>query len=312
MSGCVQDTADTALIDFELTPRDLGPRPLDGEAPFVDSALRDGLLDVGQPRDATPEFLDSQIGSDGEAAQDAVIDSTVNGDAEMNPMDAALLDATPPILDVAVGMLDAVPEPDAEPAPIPDAEIEPVADSALPPEDTPIIGDGDVQESAVNGNANGGMRFLDTCPEDSVMIGVAGEIRQGTNYIGRIRVLCGRVRVRNNEVTIDAGQELPLRGLFGGPNFRSVCNPGQAVVGYGGRAGALVDQLVMYCAPLLVQVPRITWNVSLPQMPVGGAGGNAFPQQSCLPGKVSVGGRIQAGDALDGFGIRCRSLLLDP
>jgi hypothetical protein len=242
------------------------------------------------------------------------VDSTLELDSQQTADAHTLRDAAEPIADVALEpVLDTEvgPIPDAALEPVPDAEPLPIIDAGQPPPELSIAAAGEVQSTLVNGNANGGMRHVDICQDDAVMIGVAGEIRQGTDYIGRIQVMCGRVLVRNGMVGIEAGQPLPLRGALGGPDdFRSICQGGEAVVGYSGRAGALVDQLVMYCAPLVVQNDGITWNVSLPQMPVGGAGGNPFAQQSCLPGKVAVGAHIQAGDALDGFGIRCRSLVL--
>jgi hypothetical protein len=41
--------------------------------------------------------------------------------------------------------------------------------------------------------------------------------------------------------------------------------------------------------------------------PVGGNGGNAFPQTDCGQGKVATATNLRAGDGIDRFGLVCRT-----
>ena len=80
------------------------------------------------------------------------------------------------------------------------------------------------------------------------------------------------------------------------------------MVGHSGRAGALMDRLVLHCAPLILQGDQVVPGVSAPIAPAGGNGGNPYALMQCPAPQIAVGAIIRAGDAIDGFGLRCGRL----
>ena len=113
-------------------------------------------------------------------------------------------------------------------------------------------------------------------------------------------------------VTVSPGDTLPLRGLIGGGEaFSATCPANEMVVGFGGRAAAAVDQLVLQCAPIEVQeVPDAFIGVIgdiTETAPVGGLGGFAFDEVDCDNTLlVATVARIRAGDIVDAFGLGCQ------
>jgi hypothetical protein len=108
-------------------------------------------------------------------------------------------------------------------------------------------------------------------------------------------------------ISVSSGATLPLHGLKGQILWASTCPPNQVVVGFGGRSGLYVDQLLLRCAPLVVNGPPYTIArgtiTALP--PVGGTGGQPFPTTDCSAGQVATVSRILAGDYIDAFGLSC-------
>ena len=46
-------------------------------------------------------------------------------------------------------------------------------------------------ETELGGNAGGGTLFEDTCPANQALIGIAGELRAGDTFLGKIQAVCG-------------------------------------------------------------------------------------------------------------------------
>jgi hypothetical protein len=132
-----------------------------------------------------------------------------------------------------------------------------------------------------------------------------------------MRAVCGRLEVSGGgldpySVTVLSGANLPLRGaLGGGTSFRAVCPENQMVVGFAGRAAALVDQLVLRCAPLeIMELPDefVGFIGTITELaPVGGNGGIPFEAMDCgNTREVATIARIRAANLIDAFGIGCQ------
>src|SRR5205085_2930589 len=70
------------------------------------------------------------------------------------------------------------------------------------------------------------------------------------------------------------------------------CADGQVVVGLEGRAGAIVDQLIVDCAPLAVtaQAPyTVTTGAITPLAAIGIGGGSLFSPIACPAGQLGRG-----------------------
>jgi hypothetical protein len=108
-----------------------------------------------------------------------------------------------------------------------------------------------VTPTAQFGNLNGGVAFPDACPAGQAVIGYHGFVAtQG--WHGQIQALCGTLTLGAGvtpTVTLDAGETLPLRGVFGVVEWTRTCGSDEVVVGFAGRSGALIDQLTFVCAP---------------------------------------------------------------
>ncbi len=173
------------------------------------------------------------------------------------------------------------------------------------------------QSTAMRGNLTGGALYQDACPDEEVIIGFHGFTwTPDTEAMGQIQALCGEPSVScigtNCTVTIVPGTTLPLRGLNNDTNeWTQNCPPNEVVIGFGGRADALVDQLSFRCTPLEITYNAPGYSVSrgavitdLP--PAGGDGGMAFPDTDCPAGEVATIAEIRAGDAIDALGLGCQ------
>jgi hypothetical protein len=169
------------------------------------------------------------------------------------------------------------------------------------------VGVDGVTDTEIEGNVAGGTLFVDTCPSGQVMVGVAGSI--GASF-DQIQVVCGTLALDASlSVNLAAGDTLPLRGANINDPVMSVCPPNQLVVGMDGRAGTLLDQLALRCAPLSVMASGTTYTPALgdPMLldPVGGEGGQPFTGIDCPAGELAIGANIRGGGSIDGFGLIC-------
>lgn len=157
----------------------------------------------------------------------------------------------------------------------------------------------------IRGNAFGGSEYIDECPVHQVVVGLNAEI--GGSF-DRIQVVCGtpRAPMGAGGITIDPGDTLALRGANANTPAQLRCPADTAVIGFGGRAGGLIDQLTLRCSALEVGVDGLApTGVVTETDPVGGTGGTAFDDTDCPAGKLAIGGYIRAGGSVDGFGLIC-------
>lgn len=110
-----------------------------------------------------------------------------------------------------------------------------------------------------------------------------------------------------------AGADLPLLGAVGGgANFGVTCQTGSAVVGSSGRAGNLVDELIVHCGSLSLDGINVVAIGNVPLPPVGGNGGDLIALITSSDGQTAAGALIRAGDGIDGFGLLCSPLTAHP
>lgn len=166
------------------------------------------------------------------------------------------------------------------------------------------------------GDLAGGTPFADQCPAGQAVVGLAGYLdEEGPGaWIGKLRVICGAIGLSkapsgSYAVTIGAGATLPIRGGTGTFSWTRVCPNNQVIVGFSGRSGRLVDQIVARCAELLVTGSAGAYALDIgpiTDLPsAGGDGGQAFPTTDCPAGDVALLSNIRAGTYVDAFGIGC-------
>ncbi len=169
--------------------------------------------------------------------------------------------------------------------------------------------DGDVGQTERRGGG-GGAAFSFDCGEDALLVGVRG-LQRGA--LGGVAGLCQRIDIVDGAPAL-VGEVFTTAAAGGGDaEIDSVCPDGHAVVGFGGRAGLLMDAIVPSCAPVTVDADGslLPGAPTVDADPVSGrdGGGDAFADATCAAFAVGVYGG--AGNDLDGFGLRCGAHVCD-
>jgi hypothetical protein len=164
-----------------------------------------------------------------------------------------------------------------------------------------------------------GTQYLDWCPDDQVLIGLAGATQpSGTLYTNLVG-LCGTPQLTSSapyRVTSIRGlAALPARGS-GEVEFSLLCPAGRAIVGIEGRADADLRALSFICADLVVTGGPTGYELTLgsnrtvePLMNV--AGGTPF-SESCRFGHLARGTSVWAGPSIQAFGLACSTFAVRP
>jgi hypothetical protein len=109
----------------------------------------------------------------------------------------------------------------------------------------------------------------------------------------------------DGKITIAPSATLPLRGGISSPLHALDCPANDVLMGFDGHAGALLDQLSVRCAPLLLAGKAVTIGTPTDIGPEGGAGGTPFPRTDCPAGMVAVGTNTALRNWVSGFGLIC-------
>jgi hypothetical protein len=146
------------------------------------------------------------------------------------------------------------------------------------------------------------------------MVGIEAILGASFDQIG---VVCG-VPTVNATLGLDvaAGATLALRGTNPGTAASGACPANQMVVGFGGAAGGLLDNLVLRCAPVTATYASNAYTVAIgtivAQPAIGGSGGSPFSDTDCAAGEVAIGANIRAGGSVDAFGLICSAASIAP
>jgi len=179
----------------------------------------------------------------------------------------------------------------------------------------------DVTETAIQGGPNGS-DFAQACAESAVLIGLVGHL-DDQGRIGTIQGVCTPLELGDDgqKFVPMHGMESPLlmQGMnqLGGP-WTAMCPGASAVVGFRGRKSMWIDQLVVRCASIAVDVsPQGDYSVGLgvaEELAVVGTamGGAIFGAEDCPMGQVAVKKIGRAGDVIDALGLGCAKLALEP
>jgi hypothetical protein len=147
-----------------------------------------------------------------------------------------------------------------------------------------------------------------------VIIGLQGSLIYPFGPHNTMNALCGTLNLTGNgpyTITVTGETALPSHGGIGFSPWTSKCPANQMVVGFGGRAGADLEQIIVRCAGLLVTGMPGSYAVSVgavtAQPPVGSlTGGSSFPTTDCPSGQVATGSAIRADSSnITGFGLVC-------
>lgn len=110
---------------------------------------------------------------------------------------------------------------------------------------------------------------------------------------------------RTSELSVsDLTFDLPARGGNGGQPGSLNCAPDHVAVGIYGRAGRIIDNLGLTCAPLNADG---SLGASYDTGSRGGSGGNPF-RLTCSAGQAIVGFRGRSGGKVDRLGLYCSSV----
>ncbi len=189
------------------------------------------------------------------------------------------------------------------------------ADAAVPVRPTGIRLGAATPSGQQAPSANGTV-FRQSCAADEVVIGYRGTIEALDAAMSQLRTfqaVCASVSVGGTfdfAVSTTSKETLPVVGTMPGVTQQtSMCPTDQVVVGFSGRSGADIDQIVLLCAPLLITGSSPNYALSIgsemPRPPVGGPGGEPFAPIHCPAGQISMGNEGRAAFTINAFGLLC-------
>jgi hypothetical protein len=166
-----------------------------------------------------------------------------------------------------------------------------------------------------------GLRSVDVCQDDGVLVGYAGTIQQVPvlingvdsiiDVIGILEPTCASISISaNGDLVIAPTARPPLSGSDAGSpaTWWQTCPAGEVVVGYEGHSGIFLDQVSFVCARAsLTQTasgPMLTVSAGHTLTPAGGDGGVAF-QELCSSGQIACGQSLRSEGWIDSFALIC-------
>ena len=173
----------------------------------------------------------------------------------------------------------------------------------------PMITVGSTQDTVLQGyDGPEATNFEDACPNGSLVIGY--EESTDSDEVAQLQTMCGTpsVSADGSTMLVTPGATLILRGGITAPLVSSLCPANQVVVGFDGRAFALLDQLSVRCAPVTISGQTLSIGSITNLAPLGGNGGQPFARTDCGPGMVAVGTNVALRNWVSGFGLVCASL----
>jgi hypothetical protein len=168
----------------------------------------------------------------------------------------------------------------------------------------------------------GGSAFSQPCAANEVIIGYTGTIDApdaAMNQLRSFQAVCASLSVSGTTsfaVHTTTKEILPVVGTMPGASQQTeMCPTDQIVVGFSGRSGSDIDQIVALCAPFKITGSSPSYTLSLgtetANLPVGGPGGNPFAAIHCPSGQVAMGDEGRAAFTINAFGLLCATPTLE-
>lgn len=161
-------------------------------------------------------------------------------------------------------------------------------------------------------------QYLDSCPENQLLVGFHGYLRSFTTYEvhGRLQGICGSLSLAPDGdqciVQTSPADTLALRGAKGDIEWTRMCPTNQIVTGFSARTGINIDQMTFRCAPLSMtginDHYELIKGASSALTPVGGNGGSNVGPIECSGKTMARVTNISAGDNIAAFGLGCQFL----
>jgi hypothetical protein len=164
----------------------------------------------------------------------------------------------------------------------------------------------------------GGSAFSDDCPSSSALVGFQGYVSSdpAKTWLMRIQGLCAKVTVTDGVLAFAKPVALAQHGADGDITWQRQCPKGLVLVGFTGRTGDYLDQLVLSCAPLTVSGSPGNYSFALGATqtlaPVGGDGGAAFAAANCANGQLAFGDSGRSGQWVDALSLTCGTVQIAP
>ena len=278
-------------------------------------SVYDRSLAVAAAHDSGEDIEASDAPSIPDSTDDADFDDTVDDDA----VDASsLFDQVSPDEEVE-GSRDASTGPADARLDVADTNANDVGADASRPRGITFVGM--PLPSGQRAPTTSGSAFSQTCAANEVVIGYTGTLDgpdAAVPVLRTFRAVCGRLSVTSGQpfaVTTASAELLPVVGTNAGPVAQvQMCAKDEMVVGFGGRSGADIDQIVILCAPLNVSVADGRFALSIgntnARAGLGGQGGATFAVIPCPDGMVAVGNEGRAAYTINAFGLLCAAPVL--
>jgi len=165
------------------------------------------------------------------------------------------------------------------------------------------------------GAAAGGDAFADACPVNQVLVGLEGTTGNPKDVVHSVSGRCGEVSVEKRadgsgyDVHINPSVLLPERGEPTPTVQGANCPADQAMTGFSGRAGSVIDALQIRCASVRIvgSAPNFELLVhgAASAGSIGGLGGPTFDVTECAPNQLAFGQYVHVKGLPSGFGLLC-------
>ena len=119
----------------------------------------------------------------------------------------------------------------------------------------------------LRGNPSGGTEYIDFCPSGEALMGFDG-CQEENGYLSLLTAHCGVTSLCCHggnctvDVTATGGTSLPTRGELCTTAWQRMCPENHVIVGFGGRSGVYMDQLIFRCAPIVVETDGVDYTAT--------------------------------------------------
>lgn len=160
-----------------------------------------------------------------------------------------------------------------------------------------------------------GDAFADACPVNQVLVGLEGTTGNPKDVVHSVSGRCGEVSVEKRadgggyDVHINPNVLLPERGEPTPTVQVANCPTDQAMTGFSGRAGSVIDAIQIRCASFRIVGSAPSFELLVYGEGsagwIGGLGGPTFDVTECPPNELAFGQYVRVGGLPSGFGVLC-------